>query len=751
MPTFTGLLILACLYYYIVYTMKKIRLFSLFAFYILPLATLAQTPADVLLKKLEKNDSLFHRQEIVALLSNNQFFAGDKIHFSAWVQDAKTERLDEFSSVLNAEIINPKGKVVLIKLLKLEKGHTAGFFLLPDSMGAGTYRLRLWTPFMRNFHPQFMGLKSFEVYNTEKPFYDTEYLQFLKKLRRQRKRIKSLVYTESKYLKAGIQNRVGLAISNSQNKKIKFSAKIIDNKKNVVAESSGTAGLELILFFVPEMNRRYKVIFYTASGKRLKEKLPKVVENNLSIIAKNITKNKIDLQFSSATNKSTKQYLLTVSNRGGIHFSQPVSFKNKFELSIMCNKLPRGMLSFILYNLNSTVPEEQVFINIPKRKSPKLDLIINSKGNELSIEFPKNERFSGNYTVLVKGKKQVRKAAEGVIVEKYPEFKILEINKKKYFEKKMELTASKFTRQDKITISGTVTRELIKLPYKNATVKLYILNKHNDRFTTHTNTQGQFSFSGMDYSDTLDVIVEARTVHNGKSLIIYPDYYAPFLAGQLIPNNIDSAIALQKRGRRYMRYYRQEVFERDTFDVTGKKLHRNADQVIDYRVLNNGYYSNVSQVLDFYLPAGSIRGQDDPLFLIDGTPSDRATANTIPVSDIERIEILKSPGNKAIYGFGGKNGVIAIYTKHGNLSSRGEIHFKILGFSEDKAFAYMVAKSVKIQEQTLVWKTLVAITNTKKTLKFNWPEYYEEVIVTVQGFTNEGKPICFEKQVKLNP
>ncbi|MDC7218261.1 MAG: TonB-dependent receptor plug domain-containing protein, partial [Spirochaetales bacterium] len=60
--------------------------------------------------------------------------------------------------------------------------------------------------------------------------------------------------------------------------------------------------------------------------------------------------------------------------------------------------------------------------------------------------------------------------------------------------------------------------------------------------------------------------------------------------------------------------------------------------------------------------SNSIRGSNEPLYVIDGVPSDPYLLNN---SDIESMEILKDASSTAIYGSRGANGVILIKTKSG--------------------------------------------------------------------------------------
>jgi hypothetical protein len=58
----------------------------------------------------------------------------------------------------------------------------------------------------------------------------------------------------------------------------------------------------------------------------------------------------------------------------------------------------------------------------------------------------------------------------------------------------------------------------------------------------------------------------------------------------------------------------------------------------------------------------SFQQRPEPLFIIDGMPAGLELANSIPVEQIERIEIFIGP-SAAMYGTRASNGVIAIYRK----------------------------------------------------------------------------------------
>ncbi|MFT4093764.1 MAG: TonB-dependent receptor [Niabella sp.] len=63
--------------------------------------------------------------------------------------------------------------------------------------------------------------------------------------------------------------------------------------------------------------------------------------------------------------------------------------------------------------------------------------------------------------------------------------------------------------------------------------------------------------------------------------------------------------------------------------------------------------------------ANSIRGSNEPLYVVDGFPVSGSNPTVISNIDIESIDVLKDASATAIYGSRGANGVVLITTRHG--------------------------------------------------------------------------------------
>ncbi|TXE15555.1 SusC/RagA family TonB-linked outer membrane protein [Psychroserpens burtonensis] len=75
---------------------------------------------------------------------------------------------------------------------------------------------------------------------------------------------------------------------------------------------------------------------------------------------------------------------------------------------------------------------------------------------------------------------------------------------------------------------------------------------------------------------------------------------------------------------------------------------------------------------------GSLNGDVEPLFIIDGVPVDQDNFRSLNQNDIETMSVLKDAAATAIYGNRGAGGVILITTKTGKLGSGVKVQYRSL-------------------------------------------------------------------------
>lgn len=113
---------------------------------------------------------------------------------------------------------------------------------------------------------------------------------------------------------------------------------------------------------------------------------------------------------------------------------------------------------------------------------------------------------------------------------------------------------------------------------------------------------------------------------------------------------------------------------------------------------------------------GSINGNVEPLFVIDGVPMGSANFRSINPNDIENITVLKDAGATSIYGNRGANGVIVVTTKGGSFNQDLTIKYVgSTGFStlQKNDYGIMTGSELRAFEKA-------AFTSTNQAVGRNW-------------------------------
>ncbi|WP_162419592.1 TonB-dependent receptor plug domain-containing protein [Cyclobacterium roseum] len=248
-----------------------------------------------------------------------------------------------------------------------------------------------------------------------------------------------------------------------------------------------------------------------------------------------------------------------------------------------------------------------------------------------------------------------------------------------------------------IRISGNLQKDNGD-PIPNGEAILFLKDKYQTFIATETNENGNFVFEGFHFNDSIDVLIQGtdargRTRNVNVSIddeVYFPllqatgnwstesavarinrDYFSPSLP---LFQGIETDISSLELGELLL----EEVVVEGRAEISRPfTLHRNADMTIEANQLPPAPSGNILEVLQGRVAglqvvrsgpnqfSAVIRGQGTPLYLLDGVPVDESMVQSINQYDISRIEILKSPGNTAIYGGRGSGGVIALFTQRG--------------------------------------------------------------------------------------
>lgn len=110
--------------------------------------TIAIEPPKVLVNQLK-----FKRLQEKAYLHTDKpyYYGGEAVWFKGYMNYIVPEMRDSLSGILYVELINPQRKIVAERQLRIDSGFVQGDFVLADTLSSGTYFLRAYTNWMKNY------------------------------------------------------------------------------------------------------------------------------------------------------------------------------------------------------------------------------------------------------------------------------------------------------------------------------------------------------------------------------------------------------------------------------------------------------------------------------------------------------------------------------------------------------------------------------------------------------------------------
>jgi hypothetical protein len=191
----------------------------------------AQGPEQIQARLTARYDS-FPQEKIFLHHSKPAYLLGEDLWFKAYLTDAQQHGPSLLSGLAYVELIGPADTVLVRHHLAIRNGAGHGDFALPLTGAAGTYRLRAYTQYMRNYPQAFFFETQFPVHRAVGPQDSTGAppapvsapdfaVQF---------------FPEGGEAVAGLPQRLGIKASQAGGKGITVTGRILDGAGEAVAD-----------------------------------------------------------------------------------------------------------------------------------------------------------------------------------------------------------------------------------------------------------------------------------------------------------------------------------------------------------------------------------------------------------------------------------------------------------------------------------------------------------------------------------
>lgn len=310
------------------------------------------------------------RESVFLHLNKSTYIAGEDIWFKGYIYDRQKEKPFTATSTLRVGIYDSIGNHITTQKSIVYNGYTQGSFPLDSTFANGTYYIKAYTNWMRNFKEDDAYIQKITIYNKTitknikkgTPTYDIQFLP------------------EGGNLISDINNTIGVKVINQYGKGVPFKTAVIKDASNTSVVSFKSSKYGLAKFdFAPSISDNYTAEFTFEDGSTVIKKLPKPVIEGVTMSVRPYGKKQLAVFIK--TNEST---LRRTNNREFTIFIHRDGHAKSFEAKIpegaiygsfLVDRsiLLKGMNIITLFNDKGQPISERLFFNTYNLQNPFIE------------------------------------------------------------------------------------------------------------------------------------------------------------------------------------------------------------------------------------------------------------------------------------------------------------------------------------------------------------------------------------------
>ncbi|MFV0541136.1 MAG: hypothetical protein ACK5MZ_07855 [Aestuariibaculum sp.] len=351
-------------------------------------------------------------EKIYIHTDRDHYTIGETLWYKAYSVLAQNNLMYNKGNVLYVELISPKKEIVVQNKTFLRNGLGHGDFKITDSLftKTGTYQLRAYTNWNRNFGDDFVFKKNIEILDVfETKNQNTTTINLISESGQNSintcQNFKIQFFPEGGNLIEGVTSIVAFKAEDLNGNPINVTGRVLDSGGKLISFLSSFHDGMGTFKIKPNIKEQYTANIETLNGSKIKISLPKVSKQGYLL---SVQKNKDKVFISAKTNQETllsqPNATLTIicSSQGTTYFEGVLpplkSTSSSIELPI--TNLPEGIAQITLYD-SSNIPQSERLFYIEKEHDLEITLT-----TDKSVYKP-NEKINVNITSQTKAGKPV--------------------------------------------------------------------------------------------------------------------------------------------------------------------------------------------------------------------------------------------------------------------------------------------------------------------------------------------------------
>ncbi len=296
------------------------------------------------------------QEKIFVHTDKSAYLTGEILWFKIYVVDGTVHRPLNLSKVAYIDVLDNSQVSVLQTKIELKNGVGSGSVYIPVTVSNGSYKLRAYTNWMKNFSPDYYFEKPLTIVNPQivpgaiaanRPAIDIQF------------------FPEGGSLLAGISTKIGFRAVGKDGKGIDFFGAVIDQKNDTVARFRPLKFGLGSFTFTPAVAGSYKAIIRSAQAKPIVVDLPAASTQGFGIQLKDNGAQLI-VNVNALTDQTGSDVYLFVHTRQVVKVAKYASLNNgTTTFTIDKSQLGEGISHITIFNSERRPVAERLYFKRP--------------------------------------------------------------------------------------------------------------------------------------------------------------------------------------------------------------------------------------------------------------------------------------------------------------------------------------------------------------------------------------------------
>jgi len=304
------------------------------------------------------NKPVIH-EKVFMHTDKNFYLAGELLWFKLYSVEGMNNQPLSISRFAYVEVIDKSQRPILQTKVLLNNSSGAGSLFLPAYTQTGTYTIRAYTNWMKNFDPGFYFEKQVSIINTLQTTLQSD-------------KVATAVYDiqffpEGGHLVAGIESKVAFRAINEQGKSVNIKGAIINQNNDTLVRFTPLKFGIGSFKFMPLDGNAYKAIINLPSGQKVNVSLPAIAQKGYVMQVTGLDGDKLSVTVKSNLPDSVMHLFVHTRNRVKVDENAKL-VNGSYTFIVNRASLGEGISHFTLLNAGNKPLCERLYFKQPEHQ-----------------------------------------------------------------------------------------------------------------------------------------------------------------------------------------------------------------------------------------------------------------------------------------------------------------------------------------------------------------------------------------------